>query len=238
MPNNYFQFKQFRINQDKCSMKVCTDSCVFGAWVAEKVRSKSPNKILDIGTGTGLLSLMVVQKKSLAIDAIDIDENAATQAKENFEASPWNKNLTAFCENILSWKTDSKYDCIISNPPFFENDLLPEKEGNKNSKHANSLTLYDLIAAANVMLEDDGFFCVLLPYARAEYFEKEASKHSLFVNERLDIKQSTLHGFFRTILLLERKQSPVKQNELAIKNEINEYTPEFITLMKDYYLYL
>ncbi len=238
MPNSYFQFKQFRINQDKCSMKVCTDSCVFGAWAAEKAASKLPHKILDIGTGTGLLSLMIAQKISVSIDAIDIDENAVTQAKENFEASLWSKNLRAFCKNIITWQADAKYDCIISNPPFFENDLLPQEEGKKNSKHANSLTLYDLIAVTNALLKDDGFFCVLLPCARAGYFEKEAAKHSLFINEKLYIKQSIRHNYFRTILLLERKQKAVRQNELTIKNAANEYTPEFITLLKDFYLYL
>ncbi|MDQ6762762.1 MAG: methyltransferase [Bacteroidota bacterium] len=219
-------------------MKVCTDSCVFGAWAAEKAASRSPKKILDIGTGTGLLSLMVAQKKSVTIDAIDIDENAAAQANENFEASPWNKKLKAFCENILTWKNDSKYDCIISNPPFFESDLLPEQEGKKNSKHANSLTLYDLVGVVDALLEDDGFLCVLLPYSRTEYFREEARKHSLFVNEKLDIKQSKKHSYFRTALLLTREQNPVRQNELAIKNDMNEYTPGFVTLLKDYYLYL
>lgn len=238
MPNHYFQFKQFRVNQDKCSMKVCTDSCVLGAWAAEKVKDKLPNKILDIGTGTGLLSLMIAQKESVSIDAIDIDQYAVIEAKENFDASPWNKSLNVFCDNVLTWQADSKYDCIISNPPFFENDFLPQEEGKKNSKHANSLALYDLITVTDTLLKDDGFFCVLLPYARNEYFEKEAMKHSLFVNQKLHIKQSSSHSYFRTILLLEREQKPEKQNELAIKNSMNEYTPEFTSLLKDYYLYL
>lgn len=219
-------------------MKVCTDSCVLGAWAAEKVKGKLPNKILDIGTGTGLLSLMVAQKNPVFIDAIDIDQFAATQAKENFEASPWNQNLNAFCGNVLTWQADSKYDCIISNPPFFENDILPQEEGKKNSKHADSLALYDLITVTDALLKDAGFFCILLPYTRSGYFETEAMKHSLFVNEKLHIKQSTRHSYFRTILLLEREQKPEKQNELAIKNNVNGYTPEFTSLLKDYYLYL
>ena len=238
MPNNYFRFKEFIIYQDKCSMKVCTDSCLFGAWVANKIQSQSPGTILDIGTGTGLLSLMIAQKSTAFIDSIDIDNDAAMQAKENFHASPWSQQLHCFHEDILSWTPAKKYGLIISNPPFFEHDLLPKAEGKKNSKHASRLNLSALIIATDALLEDDGFFGVLLPYSRALYFEKQASKHSLFVNEKLYIKQSTNHSYFRAILLMEREQHVVKQTELSIRDNLNEYTPEFISLLNDYYLYL
>ncbi len=238
MPKEYFQFKQFRINQDRCSMKVCTDSCLFGAWLARKTETKFPVKILDIGTGTGLLSLMAAQKTGAIIHAIDIDGNAILQAEENFQLSPWNTQLQVFYEDVKHWNTDANYDCIMSNPPFFENDLLPEEPGKKNSKHDSALKLTDLIVAVDQLLSIDGFFTVLLPYARADYFEKEAIKYSLFVNEKLHIKQSMKHGYFRTILMLERKQNPLRQSEISISNNDNEYTSEFIALLKDYYLYL
>lgn len=238
MPNEYFQFKQFRINQEKCSMKVCTDSCVFGAWMTGKIVNKSIQKILDIGTGTGLLSLMAAQKSNATIDSIDIDKNAFIQAKENFDATLWATRLNAFQGDIKNWHVTLKYDCIISNPPFYEDDLLPEEEGKKNSKHGNSLKLNELIAAVDRLIENDGFFGVLLPYSRAEYFEKEAIKYSLFVNEKLNVKQSMKHDYFRSILILGKKQSLVKQSEISIRNNNNEYTPEFIALLKDYYLYL
>lgn len=219
-------------------MKVCTDSCLFGAWMAKKIKNKISGKILDIGTGTGLLSLMIAQKNSAFIDAIDVDENAVAQADENFQASAWSKQLQASSGNILSWTPALKYDCIVSNPPFFEDDLLPQTEGKKNSKHGNSLTLHELIKVTNALLKTDGFFGVLLPYSRASYFEKQALQHSLFVNEKLYIKQSTKHSYFRAILLLEREQHVEKHTELSIRNNMNEYTPEFIELLNDYYLYL
>ncbi len=237
MPNKYFQFKQFRVEQDKCSMKVCTDSCVFGAWMAEKIEKKSPRKILDIGTGTGLLSLMVAQKNNVAIDAIDIDDNAIRQAGDNFKMSSMSSQLNALTGDIKTWPAGLKYDCIMCNPPFFEGDLLPEEEGKRNSRHSNTLRLNELITVVVNILPADGFFGVLLPYSRAEYFEKEALKKSLFVTEKLFVKQSTKHKYFRTILLLEKKQNQVSQSEISIKNE-SEYTPEFIALLKDYYLYL
>ena len=238
MPNDYFQFKQFIIVQDKCGMKVCTDSCVFGAWMAAKIKYRFPKKILDIGTGTGLLSLIVAQKTGSPIHAIDINNDAIRQAKENFNLSPWSEQLQACCGDIKIWPVTSKYDCIISNPPFFENDLLPQEEEKKNSKHSNSLKFNELITAVAELLEDDGFFGVLVPYSRAEYFETEAIKHLLFVNEQLHIRQSMEHDYFRTILIFDKKQKPVIKSEISIRNNNNEYTPEFIGLLKDYYLYL
>lgn len=219
-------------------MKVCTDSCVFGAWMAGKIGIKFPKKILDIGSGTGLLSLMAAQKTSALIHAIDIDKNAVVQANENFELAPWAKQLQAFYGDVKKLPVLVKYDCIISNPPFFEDDLMPYKEEKKISKHGNSLRLSDLVIVVGQLLEDDGFFGVLLPYLRTEYFEKEATKHSLFVTEKLQVKQSIKHDYFRTILLLEKKQKPLQLSELAIRDGNNEYTPEFIELLKDYYLHL
>ena len=206
--------------------------------MAGKIKNISPKKILDIGTGTGVLSLMVAQKTSALIHAIDIENNATSQAKFNFKLSPWSKQLQACCGDIKTWPAASKYDCIISNPPFFEDDLLPEEDGKKNSKHSNSLRLAELITAVAGLLEEDGFLGILLPCSREIYFEKEAIKYSLFVNEKLHVRQSMEHDYFRTILILEKKQNPVMQGEISIRDNNNEYTLEFISLLKDYYLYL
>ena len=139
------------IQQDKCSMKVCTDSCLFGAWVASLIEKKeiNPETILDIGTGTGLLSLMLAQKTNAGIDAVEIDSNAFEQAKENILFSPWKDQIKIFNADIKQWNAPTKYDLIISNPPFYENDLLPEDDGKNISKHSAALNLEELFATRN-----------------------------------------------------------------------------------------
>ena len=137
-------------------MKVCTDACLFGAFVANCL---SPIvNCLDIGTGTGLLSLMLAQETNAQIDAVEIDAAAFQQAKENFKASPWSSRLNIFNTDILHYSTDKKYDCIISNPPFFEDDLKSFSEGKNIAKHNNALTLAQLLTAINAHLAATGFF--------------------------------------------------------------------------------
>jgi tRNA1Val (adenine37-N6)-methyltransferase len=241
LPNNYFQFKKFTIQQEKCNMKVCTDSCLFGAWVAAKIEQRiiNPKTIIDIGTGTGLLSLMLAQKSLAQIHAVDIDKNSFDQASGNFNASPWNERMQAFHSDIKEWKSPHKYDLIITNPPFYEDDLEPEDYGKSLSKHSSTMGLEDLLLKAKNLLNEDGNFALLLPWTRTKWFESAASAYSLFVKEKTEVKQTPQHNFFRTMLLLRnQKAGTLKKNELIIKTNDNEYTPGFTKLLKDYYLYL
>ena len=235
MANNYFRFKQFTIYQDKCSMKVCTDACIFGAWLANY--SLAAATCLDIGTGTGLLSLMYAQQNLTAtIDAVEIEENAFEQAKENFQHSRWSDRLQVFKADIKEFKPGKKYDLIISNPPFYENDLLSTQKNKNIAKHDAGLNFSDLIKAVRNNLKDDGNFAVLLPYQRIEYFEKLAGEHNFFVKEKLLIKQSSKHNFFRGILVFSNLHSSYTIKELIIKTDNDEYTVEFKELLKNYYL--
>jgi tRNA1Val (adenine37-N6)-methyltransferase len=240
LSNQYFQFKKFTIHQDKCSMKVCTDSCLFGAWVASLIEKKiiGPKNILDIGTGTGLLTLMLAQKTNAGIDAVEFDKNAFEQATENAGASLWNNQIKVFHADIKKWNSPLKYDLIISNPPFYEGDLLPEDEGKTVSKHYTALNLEELIIAAKLMLTEDGTLAVLLPWYRTRTFENIASGHLLFVKEQTEVKQTSTHNYFRTMLILQKQRATLLKNEIAIKNKNNEYSPEFKELLRDYYLYL
>jgi tRNA1Val (adenine37-N6)-methyltransferase len=240
MPNDYFQFKQFTIHQDKCAMKVCTDACLFGAWIAQSPQLTA-HKILDIGTGTGLLSLILAQNLSNAIiDAVEIDEAAAQQAKENFEASPWKERLTVYTESIqyVNLSTNHLYDIIISNPPFYKNDLKSDNEKRNLALHSAELSLEELVTAVNKFLKDDGSFFVLLPYHRIKYFEESAIEQNLFIKEKIFIKQTPKHNYFRSILWLTKNPAITTQSEITIMNNENQYTKEFGELLKDYYLYL
>ena len=238
MPNNYFKFKQFTIQQEDCAMKVCTDACLFGAYVADQVKVKAAATILDIGTGTGLLSLMLTQKVPASIDAVEIDAAAFKQAQDNFEKSPWKERLTVFNKNILQFEPGKKYDCIISNPPFFENDLKSSDNNKNNAKHDTSLTLEQLLTVAKKHLNDDGIFAVLLPYHRVDYFIEAANAYEFHLIKKVLIKQTDKHDYFRGILIFSKQSTLLSEETITIKNSADKYAVRFAELLKDYYLYL
>jgi tRNA1Val (adenine37-N6)-methyltransferase len=239
MSNDYFQFKQFIIHQDKCSMKVCTDACILGAWVADKIYNRQINasSILDIGAGTGLLGLMLAQKSTAKIDAVEIDENAFVQATGNFKQSLWNERLQAFQGDVKNFDS-IEYDFIISNPPFYEDDLLSPQQNKNIAKHDESLNFNELLSAIKKLISSSGNFAVLLPYHRINYFEKLAGENYFFLKEKLLIKPTLQHQYFRGILLFNQTESNFSEQELVIKKEDGSYSEEFIQLLKDYYLNL
>jgi tRNA1Val (adenine37-N6)-methyltransferase len=218
-------------------MKVCTDACLFGALVANSNLPK--HNCLDIGTGTGLLSLMIAQKNNAAnMDAIEIETAAAEQAAKNMAASPWAGNIRVLNVDITSFNPDKKYDTIISNPPFFEDDLKSAVMAKNKAKHESSLSLVQLVQIVNSSLAENGFFTVLLPYHRVSYFIDESKKNGLHLNKQILVKQTIKHKFFRGILFFSRKETKPQLTEMIIKNAENNYTPEFSEALKDYYLFL
>jgi tRNA1Val (adenine37-N6)-methyltransferase len=253
MPNNYFQFKQFTIQQEKAALKVSTDSCLFGAWTAEEVRGKryevrnaegslathySPLTILDIGTGTGLLMLMLAQKSDALIDGIEIDEPSYQQAEENIEASSWKSRMQVFHADVKQFSFSKKYDLILSNPPFYEGDLKSGAANRNVAMHDAGLKLDELITVVDANLSENGSFAVLLPYVRAERMIELANASDLHLHTHVQVKQSVTHGYFRSLLLFSRTKTEPTVEELAIKDKDNQYTNEFTGLLKDYYLYL
>lgn len=217
-------------------MKVCTDACIFGAWAAEKIKTNNPEitSILDIGTGTGLLSLMIAQKIQAQIDAIEIDEDAFMQAGNNFSESLWGRHLRTLHADAKNFTSHTKYSFIISNPPFFEEQLLsPEKKKNI-AKHDDGLKLDELIKTIRRNLKSSGRFAILLPYHRINYFENIAKENHFFLEEKLLIRQTLKHNFFRGVLLFTQTKHSTTIKELTIK--INDrYSHDFILLLKDYY---
>jgi tRNA1Val (adenine37-N6)-methyltransferase len=234
MANSYFRFKQFTIQQDRCAMKVCTDSCILGAWTA--LRLKDAKTILDIGTGTGLLPLMLAQKTENLIDTIESDPESAVQAMENIEQSPWVNRIRVLQGDVRNFAFDSPFDFIITNPPFFESDLRsPEKKKNK-AKHDESLTLDQLAAVMVKYLQPDGALSILLPFHRTAYFENLATNLGFFLREKLIVRQSPAHTPFRSICLFSyQKPDDIISDELTIKDEERKNSVAFKELMKDFY---
>lgn len=243
MSNSYFQFKRFTVQQEKTAMKVCTDACLFGAWVAKEIGDEKATieNILDIGAGTGLLSLMLAQKTNAVIEAVEVDEEAAQQAKENFEASPWKERLNVHHLSIQQFQevTDQRYDVIISNPPFFQDSLRSDNEKKNLAKHVAGLSFDRLAAIVTNLLKETGAFYVLLSYVDFPLFEDAANKQNLFLQHQVNVRQTLLHTYFRTIGIFS-KQLPaeVKHEEISIKQISNLYSKEFTDLLKGYYLYL
>ncbi|HEX8460401.1 MAG TPA: methyltransferase [Segetibacter sp.] len=238
MSNSYFQFKQFTVSQEKAAMKVCTDACLFGAVVASAIEKNEQIKtVLDIGTGTGLLSLMLAQKSTAMIDAVEIDPDAEEQAFKNFEKSPFQNRLTLIKSDIKEIEIKKNYDLVISNPPFFNNDLKTNNKQKNIALHGEVLSLEDLLKVVIQLLKTGGIFWVLLPFHRAGFFIDVAHSHGLFLTDEVLVKQTEKHSYFRAILSFRQVKTTIKQSEIIIKKE-GSYSEEFIELLKDYYLYL
>ena len=236
MSNNYFAFKQFTVQQSDCALKVCTDACLFGAWVAHQLTSNPPTTILDIGTGTGLLSLQLAQKlPSAVIDAVELDPAAAAQAAQNAAATTF--NIQVRNTDIKNYG-GKKYQHIISNPPFFENDLKSEHALKNQAMHSTTLTLQNLFSCVNDLLEPLGSFSVLLPFARTNEVEGLAQSHGFTVMHKAAVQQIPNHAPFR-VMYIFGKAAFVTASETSIVIKENEsYTPAFIAYLKDYYLFL
>lgn len=247
MGNSYFKFKQFTVHQQGSAMKVCTDACIQGAFTA--LHAGSAARVLDIGAGTGLLSLMLAQQMAadvndgadpakqapVQIDAIELNAAAAMQARENFAASPWKDRLQLIEADIRHYHPPTQYPFIITNPPFFENDLKSPDHQRNAAMHAVSLDYEALLEAIRRLLTPDGRFSVLLPYEGFQRFRKLASDFVL--QELLEVRQTPAHGYFRAVGIFG-KSGELHREELTIYDDQRQYTPAFIQLLKPYYLYL
>jgi tRNA1Val (adenine37-N6)-methyltransferase len=236
MSNTYFQFKEFVIHQENCGMKVCTDSCVFGAWAAN--RAKSKNRILDIGAGTGLLMLMLAQKTLARIDGIEIEPRCYEQLTSNLASSPWAARLQAFEGDVRQFDFTEKYDFIISNPPFFSSDLLSKANSNRIARHSIELTLNDLFSAVTGLMTADGNFALLLPFHRLEEASEISKKTGLKILQQVRVFPTERHKPFRVLFLFGNQLTHEPENADFVIKKDGHYTAEFIGLLKSYYLSL
>ncbi|MFI5219060.1 MAG: tRNA1(Val) (adenine(37)-N6)-methyltransferase [Bacteroidia bacterium] len=235
MHESPFQFKQFTIQQDKCAMKVGTDGVLLGAWV----QTRDAKKILDIGTGTGLIALMLAQKSNARIDAIDIDSSAYEQAIENFRNSLWQNRVKVFHSSIqqFSKTTVLKYDLIVSNPPFFEDAFKAGSEARNIARHTDeTLSFDDLISCVKNLLKSEGSFCVILPFKEGNNFIDKAASSGLFIQRLTRVKTKIEKHEKRLLIEFGLQQIPAVENDMVIQEEDLSFTKEYIELTKDYYL--
>jgi tRNA1Val (adenine37-N6)-methyltransferase len=236
MSNNYFAFKQFTVWQSDCALKVCTDACLFGAWVAHQLTSNPPTTILDIGTGTGLLSLQLAQKlPGAVIDAVELDPAAAAQATQNAAATSF--NIQVHNADIKNYG-GKKYQHIISNPPFFENDLKSEHALKNQAMHSTTLTLQNLFSCVDDLMEPLGSFSVLLPFARANEVETLAQLHGFSIVHKAVVQQTPNHAAFRVMYIFGKAAFMDAVETSIVIKENDRYTPGFTSYLKDYYLFL
>lgn len=237
MSNQYFQFKQFTIEQDRCAMKVSTEACLLGAWFARQ--KNGAMIVLDIGSGTGLLMLMLAQKWQGVFHGIEIDPQAAGQLQENIDRSPWKDSCKVFEGDVRSYPLPVVYDFIITNPPFYEQQLKSSDHSINLARHSASLTLEELLTAIDGHLSAEGRLGIILPTGRAVEFENMANGKGFYMIEKIEISHSPSHTPFRSILHLGRKENGREiHSTLHIRDSAGNYSEDFIELQKDYYLYL
>jgi tRNA1Val (adenine37-N6)-methyltransferase len=218
-------------------MKVSTEACILGAWFARQ--KNGAMAVLDIGSGTGLLMLMLAQQWKGVFHGIEIDHQAAGQLQQNIDRSPWKDSCKVFEGDARSYPLPVAYDFIITNPPFYEQQLKSSDHSINLARHSESLTLEELLTAIEKHLSVEGRFGIILPTGRAVQFENMAKEKGFFLIEKLEISHSPSHGTFRSILHLGRKENGMElHSTLHIRDSAGDYSADFIKLMKDYYLYL
>ncbi|MCL8007209.1 methyltransferase [Gelidibacter japonicus] len=244
---NRFNFKQFTINQDRCAMKIGTDSVLLGAWTS---LDSNPYSILDIGAGTGILALMIAQRSGQVamsaeiIDAIEIDDDAFEQCVENFEASPWGDRLFCYHASLEEFVEDhsinesewERYDLIISNPPFYLNSYKSNNEQRDLARFVDAMPFRQLIESVSKLLSPHGSFSVVIPFSEEKEFIMLASKEHLYPNRILRVKGSPQSEIKRSLLQFSFQETTVKPIQLIIETSRHQYTDDYIALTKDFYL--
>jgi len=230
-----FRFKQFSISDHNCAMKLSTDAVLLGAMADFGLSST----ILDIGTGCGILALMTAQQSDALIDAVEIEEHAATQANQNFQESKWSERIKIHHTSIreFSEKCNIKYDCIICNPPYFQGQLKSPDEKKNNAKHDNSLDFEELSQCVVNLLSENGLFWVIIPVSEKNNFLRIFLKSGLYCTKNIFITDKPRTEPHRVIFCFSRKATDtIESQSLILKNQDGTPSESYMRLTKDFYL--
>lgn len=234
--SNPFQFKQFKVHQDQAAMKVGTDGVLLGAWTQI---NDTANSILDIGSGTGLISLMMAQRSFVEnIDAVELNEEAYVQTVENFEQSDWGDRLFCYHASFQEFtnEIDEKYDLIISNPPFYTSTYKELSEDRAMARHSEGLTYDELLKGTSKLLSKQGSCAYIIPHDEEVNFINIAEKYKLYPNKITRVKGTESSLIKRSLLQFSFYKEPLEVDELVIEIERHKYTQAYIKLVQDFYL--
>lgn len=233
--NKPFSFKQFEVHQDRCAMKIGTDGVLLGCWApVDNVYS-----VLDIGAGTGVVSLIIAQRSTAeTIDAVEIDEDAYEQTVENFEKSPWGDRLFCYHASFQEFFTeiDDKYDLIISNPPFYTENYKTDNKKRDLARFEDALPFEHLLYGSSKLLSDTGRLVIILPYKAEEEIITVAEQFHLYPQKITRVKGSSDADTKRSLIVLSFGRKEIIYDELVIEITRHQYTDEYIKLTKDFYL--
>lgn len=233
MPNPFFKFKQFTIHHDRCAMKVGTDGVLLGAWTD---LSESRN-ILDIGTGTGLIALMLAQRCPQAqIIGIDIDSEAVGQASENMASSPWKERVKADLQNVCSYQPSMLFDTIVSNPPYFINSLKCPDNQRNTARHTDTLDMPSLVQRTADLLTAEGRFSIILPAEQTEELIQMAEGVGLYPSRHTAVITRPGLSPKRTLMEFRKTKTAYAMDELVIELERHVYSQDYIKLTREFYL--
>lgn len=230
--SNTFDFQQFTIKQDQCAMKVGIDAVLLGAWTPI---AKISN-ILDIGTGTGILALMMAQRTIAKVDAIEIDNNAFLQAQENIQDSCFHDRIQCYHSSIQEFQTQKNYDLIISNPPYFEDSLKSDNKPRNTARHNDNLSLSDLFSKAKHLLSPKGYLAIILPHSSLPKIKTTAKEHKLYLSHITEVKGREHKSPNRVLVCLQKEEKETDTEALTIYATEGRYTTRFQKMTKDFYL--
>lgn len=235
MGNDYFQFKQFTIHQARCAMRVTTDACILGAWVARHYPTSG--RVLDIGSGTGLLMLMMAQQMTGWIEGVELELSAVEESRQNVEGSPWGDRISVKNADIRTYQSELPYDLIVSNPPFFHGDLKRPDAAQNLAMHGTELSLQELVSAIDRLLAEDGISVILIPPHRSVELNQLMQDAGLTEWVSLTVRHSRNHPELRRISVFTRRKDVENIHKvLDIRDPDGAYSEAFRTLLEPYYL--